>query len=224
MNSRLLLLTGLAISTVVGCQPAAAPAPDPTKAEVKKPAVEESDLTDRMAMAYDLLDGRFSRVRFDSSAPVKVVVEVKSKGIPAFKDWFIAGKGFNETDFVDVAFRPVDNGELSKARRIRYGIRTKTLDLTHLVKNPFIGLSPGKWHPPFEAKAGQKPIDIFTFESSPAAPAVDSASATTVRVGIYKATPEDLKQATEVKHSEGAPKTIPTKAVKPAKAAKPEKA
>ena len=203
MNSRLLLLTGLAISTVVGCQPAAAPAPDPTKAEVKKPAVEESDLTDRMAMAYDLLDGRFSRVRFDSSAPVKVVVEVKSKGIPAFK---------------------VDNGELSKARRIRYGIRTKTLDLTHLVKNPFIGLSPGKWHPPFEAKAGQKPIDIFTFESSPAAPAVDSASATTVRVGIYKATPEDLKQATEVKHSEGAPKTIPTKAVKPAKAAKPEKA
>ena len=198
------------LATVVGCKEANAPAIELKPAETAVAKTPEPDTADRIAMAYDLMDGRFAKVRFDSATPVKVVIEFRknSKDV-VMKDWFIAGKDYVPGNSVDIGYRPVDNGELSKARRIRYGIRTENSSVTHLVKNPFMGLSPGAWGSGFEVKLGGKPVEIFNFSKATvpkgAAPSTTGESVdfpASVRVAVYKPTQEDLALGHDIKHVE----------------------
>lgn len=179
----------LALLVLSGCQQLQ---PAPVPAPVQPAPMPETDTADRASLAYALMDAPFAKLKLDTSVPVKVVVDMRlgSKEI-VYKDWFFAGKGFLDAKSVVVGLRPVDNGELSKARRIRYGIQTADQTVTHLVRNPFLGLTVSPTAPPKEIKSDGKPVIVFAFSKADLkAPA--SALAAIVRIAAYKATKEEL--------------------------------
>lgn len=207
---------------LAGCQQLS----QPQQAPVEKPVVQtpppDDDTRQRAVMAYQLLDAPFATVKLDTAEPVKVVIDVLVGGKDSvYKDWFLAGKGGIQGSTLTLSLRPVDNGELEKARRIRYGIMCGGSVITHLVKNPFMGLTSVGSLVKAEAKSDGTPVHVFQFSKKGLRPApakmgaapVASPNSTVVRVRVYKATKEDLASGDPllIRHEEAAVAPKPKK-------------
>jgi len=170
----------------VGCQSVTPPAV-PSE-PVKVASSESSDTADRTNLLYTLLDAPYSVVNFDESTPQECLVEVHVGTQTVYSDSFVAtwsgAPGAPKAArpvHLQIALRPVDSGELIKARRMRYAISCGDLVSSHLVRNPFVGLPDLSQVHSVTATEG-KPTSLFTF-SKP-----DGEAGAIVQVTVSKAT------------------------------------
>jgi hypothetical protein len=148
---------------IAGChksEPQVAVAPAPRLA----PA--DTDTADRVRLLYTLLDAPFGRIRFDSSVPQRCVIEIRLGKQVVYSDHFQTSK--NDPVFKSplvLGLRPVDNGELSKARRMRYAIQCGSYSTSHLVRNPFLGMVTAGTLSDIQSVDG-KPVVVMSFKSA----------------------------------------------------------